>query len=162
MSGSQYLLVPALYAAYGCTAGQPGCAGSVACWGSAPLEDVGAYLPAADAGAGISAANGTQLSLLEADFVFSSLAAENNFVCGLAENGTLIACWGSGLLQELVAAAGGGEQAGQSVVAVPAGDAVNPAVKLVTGDSFVCALQADRTLRCLGGCWGEGRAGNAE
>lgn len=93
--------------------------------------------------------------LLDTDLTFSSLAAENSFVCGLADGGTRIACWGSSLLPELVAAAAG--QAEQSLAAVPAGDAVNPAVKLVTGDSFVCALLASHTLECLGGCCAEGQ-----
>ncbi len=130
------------------------------CWGLAPLEATGAYIRAADeAGAGGSGGNSTQLLLLETDLAFSSLAAENSFVCGLADGGTRVACWGSGLLPELVAAAAGSGQAGQSVAAVLPGDASNAAVKLVTGDSSVCALLEDRSLECLGGCWVNGPRG---
>ncbi|KAL4420343.1 hypothetical protein ABPG77_006150 [Micractinium sp. CCAP 211/92] len=150
-------------AANGCPAGDLACPrnGSVVCWGLAPLEATGAYIRAADeAGAGGSGGNSTQLLLLETDLAFSSLAAENSFVCGLADGGTRVACWGSGLLPELVAAAAGSGQAGQSVAAVLPGDASNAAVKLVTGDSSVCALLEDRSLECLGGCWVKGPRGS--
>ncbi|KAL4419954.1 hypothetical protein ABPG75_007052 [Micractinium tetrahymenae] len=148
---------PGPCAASACSAGDPACprSGSVVCWGDAPLQDTGAYLPAAaDVGAGSAGSNSTQLLLLDTDLASSSLAAENSFACGLADGGTSVACWGSGLLPELTAAAAGVGQAGQLVAAVPTGDTVNPAVKLVTGDSFVCALLADHTLECLGSIGG--------
>lgn len=166
-------LLPTLYdgSTSGSASGSSNGAGGSSGGYSGDAADAGAHAgagagDAAAAAAAAAALNGTQVwTLLDTELKFISLSAENSFVCGLTTAATL-ACWGAGLLPELVAAAAadadpaGPQQGLPGTVAELPAAAVGggPLLKVVTGDTFACGLLQNYSLACLGG-WGGGSAG---